>query len=214
MASRPKQAEPRPAPRLYLLTPRLADTAAFAKELAAALAGADIAAVLLRLAEADERTLINYIKALAPIAQDNGAALLIDGHSELVARAGADGAHLSGLDAFTAGLEALKPDHIAGAGSLPSRHDVMTAAEGGADYILFGETAGRDLDAVAERVAWAAEVFELPCAAFAARLDEIEPLVAAGADFVALDCVWSDPRGAAKAIAEAAKRARLPEPAA
>ncbi len=214
MASRPKQAEPRPAPRLYLVTPRLADIAQFAGGLAAALGNADVAAVLLRLADADERTLINHIKVIAPIAQDRGAALLVAGHAELVARSGADGAHLSGIDAFTTALAMLKPDRIAGAGNLPSRDDVMTAAEAGADYIMLGERNehGRDFAAITERVSWASEVFELPCAAFAASLDEIAPLVAAGADFVALDCVWDDPRGAAEAIVDAAARMRLPEP--
>src|SRR5690242_13111696 len=79
MASREKRAEPRPAPRLYLITPVVADPADFAPRLTAALAGAEIAAVLLRLADGDERTLINAIKALAPTVQDAAAALLIDG---------------------------------------------------------------------------------------------------------------------------------------
>ena len=76
MASRPKQADPRPAPRLYLVTPPVADAQAFAATLAAALAAGDVAAVLLRLAEADERTQINCAKALAPsrAGQGRGAA--------------------------------------------------------------------------------------------------------------------------------------------
>jgi len=89
MSSRPKQPEPRPAPRLYLLTPPVSDTQAFSGLLAAAIAAGDVAAVLLRLAEADERTQINHAKALAAIVQGKDAALLLDGHAELVARAGA-----------------------------------------------------------------------------------------------------------------------------
>ena len=71
--------------------------------------------------------------------QDKGAALLIDGHAELVARAGADGAHLTGIAAFSEALERLKPERIAGVGGLASRHDAMVAAERGADYVMFGE---------------------------------------------------------------------------
>ena len=82
MASRPKQAEPRPAPRLYLITPAGIDAA----ELRGAIEAADIAAVLLRLGDGDERSLINRVKAAVPIVQDKGAALLLDGHPELVAR--------------------------------------------------------------------------------------------------------------------------------
>src|SRR4051794_36705916 len=129
MSSRPKQAEPRPAPRFYLITPPVADPQAFAGELTQALGAVDVAAVLLRLADGDERSLINHVKALAAPVQDQGVALLLDGHAELVSRSGADGAHLSGLDNFSAALEALKPDRIAGAGALASRHDAMAAAE-------------------------------------------------------------------------------------
>ncbi len=211
MASRPKQGEPRPAPRFYLVTPPVSDADTFLRELTDALGAADVAAVLLRLAEADERTQINRIKTLAPPAQDNGAAVLIDGHAGIVARGGADGAHLNGIEAFTAALEILKPDRIAGVGALRMRHDAMLAAETGADYVMFG---GIDEPADEERVAWWAEVFELPCVAFARDEAETARLVEAGADFIALDYIWRDPRGAAAALRAAAQHLRLPESAA
>jgi thiamine-phosphate pyrophosphorylase len=210
MASRPKPAEPRPAPRLYLITPPVTDAGRLAAELGPALDAADVAAVLLRLGDGDERTQINQIKALAPAVQDKGAALLLDGHPDLVARGGADGAHLTGIDAFSAALEQLKPERIAGVGDLTTRHDAMVAAEAGADYILFGGT-DVPLAATQERVAWASELFELPCAAFANEVSEIAPLVASGADFIALDFAWRDPRGVAAAIADIAQHLRLPE---
>lgn len=211
MASRPKQAEPRPAPRLYLVTPPVTDADRFAAELSGALDAADIAAVLLRLTETDERTQINRIKALTAPVQNKGAALLVDGHPDLIARGGADGAHLTGIDAFNAARDRLKPERIVGIGGLTSRHDAMTAAESGADYILFGGPGVAPAKTV-DRAAWAAELFELPCVAFAGEMSEIAPLVAAGADFIALDFVWRDPRGAAAGIAEAASHLRLPEP--
>ena len=129
----------RPRPRLYLVTPALDDTAAFARDLDAVLAAADIAAVLLRLADADERALVNRAKTVAAVVQRRDIALLLDGRVEIVGRAGADGAHLSGIEAFTAALPSLKPDRIAGAGGLRSRHDAMLAGEAGADYVMFGE---------------------------------------------------------------------------
>ena len=215
MAPRPKKADPRPAPRLTLVTPRLQAAAGFAPLLAAALAAGDVAAVLLRLAETDERSLINGAKALAPIAQDKGAALLLDGHAALVARAGCDGAHLTGIDAFSEALATLKPERIAGCGGLSSRHDAMVAAEAGADYVMFGEpdeTGARPaFAAVEERVAWWAEVFEAPCLAYAGAPEEVAPLVKAGADFVALgDWLWHDPQSA---VAAAARDLKLAEPA-
>jgi thiamine-phosphate pyrophosphorylase len=143
--------------------------------------------------------------------QDKGAALLLDGHPDLVARGGADGAHLAGIEAFNAALEQLKPERIAGIGGLTSRHDAMVAAEASADYLMFGGT-GIAPAATMERVGWAAELFELPCVGFANEMNEIAPLVAAGADFIAVDFIWNDPRGSAAAVAEIAQHLRLLEP--
>ena len=199
----------KPRPRLYLVTPPLRDAAAFARALEAALEAGDIAALLLRLEEADERTLINRGKGLAAIVQRRDVALLLDGHAGLVARAGADGAHLTGIEALTAALVMLKPDRIAGVGGLRSRHDAMLAGEAGADYVMFGDP-DRDgrrppLEAVRERVKWWAELFQPPCVGYAAHLDEVAPLAQAGADFVALgDWVWTHAQGGAAAVAAAA----------
>ena len=219
MASRPKHVSPRPAPRLYLTTPAIVDPSAFSPHLSAALDAGDVAAVLLRFAEADERTLINCAKALAAPTQSKGAALLLDGHVELVARAGADGGHLSGSAAFTAAVGQLKPDRIAGAGELVTRHDAMLVAEQGADYVMFGEpdVEGRRpaLSAIEERVAWWAEVFEIPCVGYAAAPGDIAPLVAAGADFIAVgDFLWREPEKIASMISEACGHLRLSEPTA
>lgn len=201
------------------MTPPVADPSTFSGQLASALDAGDVAAVLLRLAEADERTLINRVKALAPPVQDKGAALLLDGRVDLVARGGADGAHLSGIADFAVALEMLKPDRIAGAGGLASRHDAMLAAEQGADYVMFGEPdpIGKcpAFAAVEERIAWWAEVFEAPCIGYSDSLETIAPLVAAGADFIALgEAVWREPRPIAETIQEAGRYLRLPEPAA
>jgi thiamine-phosphate pyrophosphorylase len=210
MAARPPNTTPHaPSPaRLYLVTPVLADAAVMTALLGAALSATDIAAVLLRLPAADERTLINRIRELAPLVQDSGAALILDGRPDLVARAGADGAHLDGIAAVQEAAAALKPDRIVGAGGLTSRHDAMVVAESGADYVMFGEPdpAGKrpSFAAIRERVEWWTDVFEIPCVAYAASLAEIGDLAAA--EFVALDPMFlSDPRGPAEAVVEAAR---------
>ncbi|MFN3348811.1 thiamine phosphate synthase [Pseudorhodoplanes sp.] len=205
----------RPTPRLYLVTPAMVDIQALKFDLLAAFDSADIAAVLMRLPDGeDERALINCAKAVAPTVQKAGAALILDGHARIVARSGADGAHLTGLAAFEEAVDALKPDRIAGIGGLETRHDAMIAAEAGADYVMFGDNDRPSFEALIERVSWWAEVFETPCVAFATALDEIGPLVEAGADFVAVcDAVFSDPRGIAQAAADAAGRLSVAETA-
>src|SRR4029078_2323238 len=198
MALRPKHPAPRPAPRLYLMTPPVADPSSFSDQLASALDAGDVAAVLLRVARPDERPFINRVKALAPAVQDKGAALLLDGRADLVARGGADAAHLGGIASFPAALKTLNPERIAGTGGLASRHDAMLAAEQGADYVMFGEAdpTGKcpAFAAVEERVGWWGGVFASPCVGYSESLATISPLVAAGADFVALgDSVWREP---------------------
>src|SRR5262245_47325414 len=137
MASR-ETAPRRPVPRLYLVTPPIVEPAGIRDALVAALAAGDVAAVLVQLAAADGRTLINRTKALAPLIQDRGAALILDSHPTIVARAGADGAHARDLGDFEA-ARALKPERIVGCGGLVSRHDAMLAGDAGADYVMFGE---------------------------------------------------------------------------
>jgi thiamine-phosphate pyrophosphorylase len=200
-----------PAPRLYLATPPVADAAALAPVLTHLLAAADVAAVLVRLADADERSKINRIKALAPVIQNPGAALLLDGHIELVARSGADGVHVSGVAAMNDALEQLKPERIVGVGSLHSRHDSMAAGEAGADYLLFGEPDADghrpSSEAIAERLEWWAELFEPPCVGYAHTADEAELFAATGAEFIMIgDAAWSDARGAQAALADVVKR--------
>jgi thiamine-phosphate pyrophosphorylase len=198
-----------PRQRLYLITPLVDNAAGFAAALERALGSGDVAAVLLRLAQGGERSLIERVKTIGAVVQSRDIALVVDGHPEIVARAGADGSHLTGVTAFAAALAALKPDRIAGAGGLRSRHDAMLAGETGADYVMFGEP-GRDgrrpaFAETQERLTWWAELFEIPCVAYAASKDEFAPLARTGADFLALgDWIWSAPGGAADAIAAAA----------
>lgn len=196
--------------RLVLFTPFEPDAATLPQALSAALSAAPVDAVILRLPETDDRSRINLAKAVAPIVQGKGAALMLDGHPELVARAGADGAHITGLDAVGPALQLLRgQDRMCGVGGLPARHDAMEAAELGTDYVMFGEPrpdgSVPPISAVLERAQWWAELFQVPCVAYAPTLDDIGALSATGAEFVALgDYIFRDEEGAAAAMKKAA----------
>ena len=205
---------PEPPARLYLITPLLAEVGDFVPRLRAACAAGDVAAVLVRLQRADERTLVNRVKALAPAAQDNGTAVIVAAEGEadlatIAVRSGADGVHVgSDVAELRRARERLKSERIVGAGNIRSKHDAMSAGEAGVDYVLFGEP--RDdgslppLAAVIERAAWWAEIFETPCVAYAPSLDAVSQLVATSAEFVALgDVVWTHADGPAAAVAAA-----------
>jgi thiamine-phosphate pyrophosphorylase len=195
----------RPPVRLYLVAEAAGPAPVRADKLASLFAVADIAAVLLRIGFAAERDMIATVKQFVPAAQAAEAALLVADYPDIVARSGADGAHLSGIAAVSAALPALKPARIVGAGGLRSRHDAMLVAEAGADYVMFGEPGAEGrrpaFETILERVEWWAELFEIPCVAYAASLDEIVPLCDAGADFIAVGTwVFADSRGATAAL--------------
>jgi len=207
----------RSAPRLYLVTSPL-DAPGLAAKLGEALGAADVAAVLARApAAASAASLTEQVRAIAPTVQNRGVALLIEGYPENIEPARADGAHVTGVPAFDTALPLLKPRYIVGCGGLGSRHDAMVAGERGADYVMFGEpdSDGRRpaFAAVLDRVAWWAELFEIPCVGWAMNLDEVAALAGAGADFVAIgDAVWTDPHGPGAAVAAAAARLNTSEP--
>jgi thiamine-phosphate pyrophosphorylase len=196
--------------RLYLITPPLsgADLDAFAPRFAEALGAGDVASALVRVAPGAEGDAKRIVQRLVELAAPRDVATLVENDARLVARVGADGAHIVGVGAELAeALASLHPARIVGAGGLRSRDDAMTAGEAGADYVMFGEPR-RDgytppLAETVERTAWWAEIFQTPCVAFAGALDAVAPLTAAGADFVALgDAIWLAPSAAA-AMAEA-----------
>ena len=207
-------------PRLTLITPVLAEDAeGAAGPLAAACAAGDVAAVVLRLAPADERTLINRVKALAPGAQEAGAAVVVACDdlaldlAQVSARGGADGVHVdaggeAGLQRLRAARERARDGRIVGAGRLRSRDDAMAAGEAGADYLMFGDPRPDGsipaADAVAERAAWWADIFETPCVAAGVGADA-GVLAETGAEFVGL-VLGHDP-AAEVAAADAAVRA-------
>jgi thiamine-phosphate pyrophosphorylase len=204
-------------PGLVLVTPRIEDAAGFAPSLSDACNAADISAVIVRLAAKAEGEFLDHVLQLAPIVRGVGAALLIEGHARLVASANADGVHLVGVEPAAA-ARSLYSDRIVGVGTLPSRHDAMTAGEAGADYVMFGEpdeTGKRPtIPSLTERVTWWSELFVIPCVAYAGHLEEISHLVRAGADFIALgeEVVWHEADGSAAAIAAAVDGLDIFEP--
>lgn len=192
-------------PRLYLITPKITDAASFAAPFEAALAAVDVACALLRLAPMDKAAAKAVVRALAPLAQKRGTACLVD-DPRLAVATGADGVHIEGLGGgLETALASLKPDGIVGVGAVTSRDDAMTAGEAGVDYVMFGDGEADTFAATRERVAWWAEIFNVPCVAYATKLDEVASLAHAGADFVALgEAVWTDSRGVVPALEDAA----------
>lgn len=180
-----------PPTRLMLVTPPVADAEAMAFRLMQAFAGGDVAAVLLRLSEGDERSKIERVKRLAGPVQGANVALVVEAPAVVATRGGADGVHLTaGVEAIAEARSSLKSERIIGAGGMRARHDAMDVGEAGVDYVMFGEPrpdgSMPPLPAVVERAGWWAEIFETPCVAYAPDAQSIPALVETGAEFVAL----------------------------
>jgi thiamine-phosphate pyrophosphorylase len=197
---------PRDAPRLYLITPPISDWTPYPPLFEAAMATCDVACVLLRTRAHHDGENEKIVRALAPLVQKHGVACLVADDPQWAVRANADGVHVDGSgERLEGALRAIKPGHIVGAGELLTRDAAMAAGEAGADYVMFGGGAETHAQIV-ERVAWWAEIFNVPCVGYAHNLGAIGDLVRAGADFIALgDAVFADTRGAAAALRDAAR---------
>jgi thiamine-phosphate pyrophosphorylase len=199
----------RPPCRLYLITPpAIPDLAAFARDLEAALAAGDVAAVQLRLKEVDDAAILAAADRLKPIVQAAGAALILNDRPDLAARAGCDGVHVGQSDASVVDARRIMgADAMIGATCHDSRHLAMEAAEAGADYVAFGAFFPTDTKATTHRPdpeilgVWQ-DTMEIPCVAIGGvTADNAADLARAGADFVAVSAaVWGHPKGAAQGV--------------
>jgi thiamine-phosphate pyrophosphorylase len=159
-------------------------------------------------------------RPLLELAQDRGIAALIDGDAQLARTLRADGVHVPWSKdvgaSYAEAREVLGTRYLVGVDVGRSRHDAMTLAEAGADYIAFGipphvedraASAARRL----ELVSWWGEIFEIPCVAFDVdNADDATALAGAGADFVAMryapDLKPADAEALAHALADAAQQ--------
>jgi thiamine-phosphate pyrophosphorylase len=196
--------------RLYLITPpRIEDLAPFGRILDQALAAGDVAALQIRLKGMPDAGIEAAVRALLPIAQAHGVAVILNDRPDLAARLGCDGVHVGQTDAsLSEARRIMGKDAMIGVTCHDSRHLAMEAAEGGADYVAFGAfypTTTKDTvhHPDPEILTVWQETMQTPCVAIGGiTVENAAPLVAAGADFLAVSSgVWSHPGGPATAVA-------------
>lgn len=195
--------------RLYLITPPKLELTHFSRALEDALAGGDVACVQLRLKDVSDEEILRAGATLKPIVQQADAALIINDRPDLAARLDADGVHVGQSDAsYDEARRLMGKDRIVGVTCHNSRDLAYTAAEAGADYVAFGAFYPTGTKAPSH---WAEpdllniwqETMETPCVAIGGiTVDNAEPLVRAGADFLAVSAgVWAHPDGPRAAVA-------------
>jgi thiamine-phosphate pyrophosphorylase len=194
--------------RLYLITPPRLDAAAFSLLLAKTLDAGDVAAVQLRLPDADDDALRRACATLAPIAQDRDVAFLVNDRPDMAAAMHCDGVHIGQNDVpYREARRLVGDDAIVGVTCHASRHLAMSAADAGADYVAFGaffptRTKEPPASAEVEILSWWNELMTRPCVAIGGiTVDNCRPLIEAGADFLAVSAgVWEHPQGPAAAV--------------
>lgn len=194
-----------PVPQIYLISPLLSLEQDWLPSLEQACDAENIAAILLNLPSGNQHDLVNFVKRLAKPPQDKGIAILIsvtdDDPVPLAIRAGLDGVHVT--SDVSMHHKKLKNGLMLGAGHLKTRDEAMVAGEAGADYLMFGEPFNGVMpfqSETLERATWWAELFETPCVAYAQDLSAVPPLAQTGAEFIAVDFVWSHPQGIVEAL--------------
>ena len=194
--------------RLYLLTPPRFDAAAFSSLLTSALDAGDVAAVQVRLKDADDDTIRRSCEILRKSVQERNVALILNDRPDLALELGCDGVHIGQQDTpYREVRSLLGEDRIVGVTCHNSRHLAMEAAEAGADYVAFGafySTTTKQASTAAEPeiLAWWSELMTVPCVAIGGiTVQNCRPLIEAGADFLAVSAgVWQHPDGPAAAV--------------
>lgn len=194
--------------RLYLITPPAFELAAFSRALEDALSGGDVACVQLRLKDVADAEVLRIGAALKPIVQAAEAAFILNDRPDLAARLDADGVHIGQSDGSYADARRLMGrDRIVGVTCHNSRDLAYDAANAGADYVAFGAffpTGTKEPShwAEPEILSIWQETMETPCVAIGGiNVENAEPLVRAGADFIAVAAgVWAHPAGPRAAV--------------
>ena len=194
--------------QLYLVSP-LDVGGDFPARLSAALDAGPVAAFQFRVKGVDQHEATRLAAPLLDTCRARDVAFIVNDDMGLAKRLAADGVHLGQGDGDPReARRLLGPDAQIGITCHGSRHLAMDAGEAGADYIAFGAffpTTTKEVEHLAEPalLGWWSTVSEIPCVAIGGiTVDNCAPLVAAGADFIAVSSgVWSHPDGPAAAVA-------------
>ncbi len=196
--------------QLYLISP-LDVGGDFPQRLIRALDAAPVAAFQFRVKGLDQHEAARLAAPLQAICATREVAFIVNDDVALAKRIGADGVHLGQDDGDPKeAREILGRDAQIGVTCHASRHLAMEAGDNGADYVAFGaffpsNTKGTEHRAELDLLEWWQGLFEIPCVAIGGITPEnCAPLVAAGADFLAVSgAVWNgDEAAVVRAFAE------------
>lgn len=183
--------------QLYLISPQEVG-GVFPDRLRAALGGGPVAAFQLRVKDVDDHALARLAEPLQVICADHNVAFIVNDSMRMAKRLGADGVHLGQSDDDPGeARDLLGPTAQIGRTCHDSRHLAMEAGEAGCDYVAFGAfypttTKPSHYRPDPQLLAWWSAIAEIPSVAIGGITPvNAAPLIAAGADFIAVcQAVW------------------------
>ncbi len=196
--------------QLYLISP-LDVGGMFPERLARALDAGPVAAFQFRVKNVDEHEAARLAEPLQAVCAAREVAFIVNDSISLAKRIKADGVHLGQSDSTVEeARQRLGREAQIGVTCHNSRHLAMEAGEAGADYVAFGAffpttTKQTEYVATPDLLEWWQALMEVPCVAIGGITpDNCDPLVAAGADFLAVSgAVWNgDEASAVQAFAK------------
>jgi thiamine-phosphate pyrophosphorylase len=197
----------RPKCQLYIVSPPQVG-GDFPARLEEALSAGPVAAFQFRVKDVDQHKAVELALPLQEICARHDVAFIVNDSIALAKRIKADGVHLGQSDGDPRDARAeLGKEAQIGVTCHNSRHLAMEAADGGADYVAFGAffpTSTKKVDHIADLATlelWS-QFTEVPCVAIGGiTLDNAKPVIAAGADFIAISgAIWNHADGPAAAV--------------
>ena len=201
--------------KIYLISPPEIELKEFSKRLENTLKTGLIPTFQLRIKNYPASEIITIAKELKKICHDYNCLFILNDFYDLAREINADGVHLGANDGkiktakenIKKRTDDLSKRFIIGASCYDSRDLAMTAGEQGADYLSFGtfftsKTKNSKGKPTTEILKWCNQLINLPIVAIGGINDQnCQPLVAAGADFIAvISYVWQNEISEAEAV--------------
>jgi thiamine-phosphate pyrophosphorylase len=196
--------------RIVLISPSGESADSFAAKFSAAVAGGDVASIILPANGMDEASFQAFAERIVPIAQAAGVAAIIAEDTRIAGRVKADGIHVEGGKAALAeAIASFQAKMAVGTGGAKTRDDALELGEERPDYVFFGRFGYDNTPEAHQRNlslgGWWAEMIEIPVIVMAGSdIASVETVAATGADFVALSsAVFADGVDPRQAVARA-----------
>lgn len=202
--------------RIVLIAPPKAEP----ERLVSALAGGDVASLILPAWDMDEDAFQRHAEKIVHAAQEHGVAVVIADSSRVAMRTGADGLHVeTGPRELGEIISKHQARLMIGTGGATNRDDALELGEARPDYLFFGrfgyDTKPEPHPRNLKLGQWWAEMVQIPCiVAAGSEIESAVAVAATGVEFVALsEAIYADGRDPAESVAavNAALDARAPK---